>query len=49
MHRESDIHIDANTAVTRWRGERMDYSIATDILLTRDRRARNVPAETRLV
>jgi hypothetical protein len=36
-----------DTAVTRWRGERMDYSLATDVLLAKAHRARaNVPAET---
>ena len=32
------LHIDAQTAATRWRGERMDYGIAIDSLLYRTRR-----------
>src|SRR5262245_19029246 len=47
LHCESDIHINPDTAVTRWRGERMDYSIATEILMTQHRRTRDVPAATR--
>ena len=34
-HAERGIHIDANTAATGWRGERMDYGIAIDSLLFR--------------
>ena len=48
QHRDGDIHITRDTAVTRWRGEHMDYSIATEILLTQSRRS-HVPAETRPV
>jgi hypothetical protein len=33
------IRIDAHTAATRWRGERMDYGIAIDSLLFREKRA----------
>lgn len=36
---ERGIHIDAHTAATRWRGETMDYGIAIDSLLYRERRA----------
>jgi hypothetical protein len=36
---EHGIAIDARTAVTRWRGERMDYGIAIDSLLYRTRKA----------
>ena len=50
----ADIVITADTAVTRWRGERMDYGIAIDVLLSRSRRASHetchgtdVSAETR--
>jgi hypothetical protein len=35
--------------VTRWRGERMDYGVAVDVILSRTRRAAlagGVPAET---
>jgi len=35
QHAEHDIHIDAHTARTHWRGEHMDYGIAVDILLSR--------------
>ncbi len=34
-NREGGINIDANTAATGWRGERMDYGIAIDALLRR--------------
>ena len=43
-HRAEGIRIDESTAVTRWRGERMDYGIAVDALLAR---SRGVPAGTR--
>jgi Domain of unknown function (DUF222)/HNH endonuclease len=36
---EHGIHIDARTGATRWGGERMDYRIAVDVLLSRTRRA----------
>ena len=38
-HEAQDIHIDPNTARTRWRGETMDYGIAVDVLLGKERRA----------
>jgi hypothetical protein len=44
QHRDGDIRIDRNTAVTRWRGERMDYGLAIDVLLAQAQRARDVPA-----
>jgi hypothetical protein len=47
---ESGTTITPNTAVTRWRGERMDYGIAIDALLSRTRQsppAAGVSAETR--
>ena len=34
-HAERGIHIDANTAATGWRGERMDYGVTIDSLLFR--------------
>jgi hypothetical protein len=34
-HAERGIHIDANTAATGWRGERMHYGVAVDSLLFR--------------
>ncbi len=39
VNHESDIRIDVRTAVTRWLGERMDYGMAVDALLSLDRRA----------
>jgi hypothetical protein len=45
-HSDEDIHIDHNTAVSRWRGERMDYGLGVEVLLAKDRRARSVPAGT---
>jgi hypothetical protein len=39
---ERGLHIDAQTAETRWRGERMDYGIAIDSLLYRTRRSEEV-------
>ena len=35
-HRERGVEIDKSTAVTRWAGERMDYSTAVEWLLNRD-------------
>jgi hypothetical protein len=52
-HAARGIHITADTSVTRWRGERMDNSIAIDLLLANVERARlqarsgDVSAETR--
>jgi len=43
-HEAQDIHIDPHTARTRWRGESMDYGIAIDILLAKERRAREARA-----
>jgi len=40
-HAACGIHIDARTGATGWRGERMDYGVAIDALLYRERRARN--------
>jgi hypothetical protein len=37
-HRERGIHIEADTAVTRWRGERMDHGLAIEVLFQRARR-----------
>lgn len=37
IHREAGIGIDARTAATRWRGERMDHGQAIDALLYRSR------------
>ena len=35
-----------HSAVTRWRGERMDYGLGVDVLMQQARRAKNVPAGT---
>lgn len=43
------LSIDPRTATTRWTGEAMDYQIAIDSLLFRERRAAGVSAETVLV
>lgn len=40
------LSIDARTAATRWTGEAMDYQIAIDSLLFRERRAARAAAET---
>ena len=48
-HDRADIHINRHTAVTRWRGERMDYGMAVDALLVRAHRAsgaNDIPAGT---
>jgi hypothetical protein len=39
-HHEQGLSIDRNTALTRWRGERMDHDLAIAVLLQRARRAR---------
>jgi hypothetical protein len=39
QHAERGLHIDPHTARTRWRGESMDYGIAIDVLLAKDRQA----------
>jgi hypothetical protein len=57
-HQEQGIHIDSETAATRWRGERMDYGLAIQGLLQQANpslfadpsqhadSAQDVPAET---
>jgi len=47
-HEARGLHIDAETAVTRWRGERMDYELSVWMLCNQATRraAENVPAET---
>jgi hypothetical protein len=48
-HADLGIHIDADTAATRWRGERMDYDLGVWILCNQAARARSkgdVSAET---
>ena len=44
QHANCGIHVNVGTAVTRWGGESMDYSIAVGGLLDRYERARNVAA-----
>jgi hypothetical protein len=43
-HRVQGLSIDANTAATRWRGERMDYDLAVFLLC--DKAERDTPART---
>ena len=48
-HAAQGIHIDSDTAATRWRGERMDYELGVWVLCSQEERARNardVSAET---
>ncbi len=48
-HAELGIHIDTDTAATRWRGESMDYDLGVWVLcnqVNRARRGRDVSAET---
>jgi hypothetical protein len=37
-HTERDVPIGPHTARTRWRGEAMDYGIAIDVLLAKERK-----------
>ena len=46
-HHEQGMHIDKNTAATRWRGERMDYGLAVEGILLKAKRAQSVPGEIR--
>jgi hypothetical protein len=39
-HADLGIHIDRNTAATRWRGERMDYELGVWVLCQQAARAR---------
>jgi hypothetical protein len=56
-HADLGIHIDSETAATRWRGERMDYELGVWVLCQQVARSRDggcagirddVPAETSL-
>ena len=47
VHEQQGIVIDKKTATTRWRGEKMDYGLAIDVLLQHAKRAPGVSAETR--
>ena len=44
-HAELGIHIDSDTAATRWRGERMDYDLGVWVLCDQARRARHAREE----
>jgi Domain of unknown function (DUF222)/HNH endonuclease len=43
---QQGIHIDQNTATTRWRGEKMDYGLAIEVLFQHARRKPGVSQET---
>lgn len=45
-HREQGIRIEAETAVTRWRGERMDHGLAVEVLFQQARRGQTASAKT---
>lgn len=47
IHQEGGIHIDTRTAVTRWRGEQIDYGLGIQVLLQKMRKAKRVSEETR--
>jgi hypothetical protein len=47
FHREHGIHIDARTAVTRWRGEQCDYGLGVEVLLAKARRGKARSGKTR--
>jgi hypothetical protein len=49
QHTERDIHIDPHTARTRWRGESMDYGLAIDVLLAKERKAHGVKTYSSLI
>jgi hypothetical protein len=45
-HGQQGIHIDKNTAITRWRGEKMDYGLGIEVLLQHAKRGERVSAES---
>jgi hypothetical protein len=45
-HHKQGIRIDEKTAATRWRGEKMDYGLAIEVLFQHARRRPHVSAET---
>ena len=47
MHEQDGMRIDKDTAATRWRGEKMDYGLAIEVLLQHAARTPRVSAETR--
>ena len=46
VHDQQGIRIDKSTATTRWRGEKMDYGLAIDVLLQHAKRRAPLSAET---
>jgi hypothetical protein len=49
VHDQQGIDIDKNTATTRWRGEKMDYGLAIEVLLQHARRKPGVSGERQAV
>jgi hypothetical protein len=45
-HERTDLHIDADTTVPRWCGERLDYGLAVEMLLQLAPASEGVPAGT---
>ena len=45
-HEQQGIHIDAKTAATLWRGEKMDYGLVIFVLLQQARRGQPISAES---
>jgi hypothetical protein len=45
-HERAHLHIDADTTVPRWYGERLDYGLAVDMLLELASASGGVPAGT---
>ncbi len=43
---QHDIYIDKKTAITRWRGERMDYGLGIEVLLQKWRKGKNASPKT---
>jgi hypothetical protein len=49
VHDQQGIRIDKTTATTRWRGEKMDYGLAIEVLFQQARREPAVSAESQAV
>jgi hypothetical protein len=47
QHEQQGVHIDNATAVSRWRGESMDYPLGIEVLLQHSHRGGRVSAETK--
>jgi hypothetical protein len=45
-HERADLHIDADTTVPRWYGERLDYGLAVEMLLELNSASGSIPAGT---